>query len=102
MVVSFKIIYHKNKLVTFAKYTCKYANALQQRLILWKTNLEGKGLGASIDKTKVLIPRPGLDVLQKSGKIPVPCVSRASAQTPFSVEAVPIGSTRDAGIFPTF
>ena len=36
-------------------------------------------------------------MLQKSDKTPVPCVSKASAQTPFSVVVVPVGSTRNAG-----
>ena len=53
---------------------------LQQKLILWKTTMEGKRLQVNMGRTKVLIPGPGLNVLQKSGKTPVACVSRASAQ----------------------
>ena len=51
---------------------------LQERLIIWKTNMEGKGLRVNVGKTKVLMSRPGLDVLQKSGKDPysVWCVSQ--------------------------
>ena len=41
---------------------------IQQKLILWKTNMEGKGLRVNMGKTKVLISGPRLDVLQKSGK----------------------------------
>ena len=43
---------------------------LQQKLILWKTNMEWKGLQVNKCKTKVLISGLGLDVLQKSGKDP--------------------------------
>ena len=43
---------------------------LQLKLILWKTNMEGKGLRVNMGKTKVLISGPGLDALQKSGKDP--------------------------------
>ena len=41
---------------------------LQQKLILWKTNMEG--LWVNMGKTKVLLSGPGLDVLQKSGEDP--------------------------------
>ena len=43
---------------------------LQDKLILWKANMEGKGLQVNMGKTKVLISGPGLDVLQKSCKDP--------------------------------
>ena len=43
---------------------------LQQKLFLWKTNMEEKGLRVNMGKTKVLISGPNLDVLQKSGKYP--------------------------------
>ena len=43
---------------------------LQEKLIHWKTNLEGKGLWVNFGKTKVLISRLGLDVLQKPNKGP--------------------------------
>ena len=43
---------------------------LQQKLMLWKTNMEGKGLQVNIGKTKVLISGPGLGGLQKTGKKP--------------------------------
>ena len=41
---------------------------LQEKLILWKTNMEGKGLRVNMGKTKFLISGPGIDVLQKFGK----------------------------------
>ena len=41
---------------------------MQQKLILWQTNMETNGLRVNMDKTKVLISRLGLDVLQKSVK----------------------------------
>ena len=43
---------------------------LQEKLFLWKTNMEGKGLRVNMGKTKVLISGLGLYVLQKSGKDP--------------------------------
>ena len=43
---------------------------LQEKLVLWKTNMEGRGLRVNTGKTKVLISGPGLDVLQKSGQDP--------------------------------
>ena len=43
---------------------------LQQKLGLWKTNMEGKGLWVIMGKTEVLIYGQGLNVLQKSGKDP--------------------------------
>ena len=43
---------------------------LQEMLILWKTNIDGKGLWVNMGKTKVLISGLGLNVLQKSGKDP--------------------------------
>ena len=43
---------------------------LQEKLILWKTNIEGKGLQVNTGKSKVPISGPGLNVLQKSGKDP--------------------------------
>ena len=43
---------------------------LQEKLIFWKTNMEGKGLRVNMGKTKDLISGLGLDVLQKSGKDP--------------------------------
>ena len=63
---------------------------LQKKLILWKTNIEGKGLPVNMGKTMVLISGPGLNVLQKSGKDP--CASRAP-QTSFFVVVVPVGCT---------
>ena len=41
-----------------------------QQLILWKTNIAGKGLRVNMGKSKVLISGPWLNVLQKSGKDP--------------------------------
>ena len=41
---------------------------LQKKLILRKTNMEGKGLRVNTGKTKVLISGLGLDMLQKSVK----------------------------------
>ena len=49
---------------------------LQEKLILWKANMERKGLRVNMGKTNVLISGPGLTVIQKS-------VWKASAQTPF-------------------
>ena len=46
------------------------AGGIKQNLILWKTNMEGKGLQVNIGKTKVLISGPVLDVFQKSGRDP--------------------------------
>ena len=40
----------------------------QEKLILKKTNMGWKGLWVNMDKTKVLISGPGIDVLQKSEK----------------------------------
>ena len=48
----------------------KLLKELQEKLILWKTNMEGKGLRVNTGKTNVLISGLGLDVLQKSGKDP--------------------------------
>ena len=71
----------------------------QEKLILKKTNMGWKGLWVNMDKTKVLISGPGIDVLQKSEKNPVLYVSRASTQTSFSVLVVPVGSAREAGVY---
>ena len=49
---------------------CSSLEELQEKLILWKANMEGKGLWVNMGKTKVLISGPGLDVLPKSGKDP--------------------------------
>ena len=57
---------------------------LQEKLILWKTHMERKGLRVSMGQTKIVIYRPGLD-LQKT---PMPCVSGASAQKPYHVMVV--------------
>ena len=46
------------------------AGGIKQKLTLWKTNMEWKGLPVNMGKTKVLISGPGLDVLQKSRKDP--------------------------------
>ena len=43
---------------------------LQEKLILWKTSIEGKGLWVNMGKTKVQISWPERSVLQKSGKKP--------------------------------
>ena len=43
---------------------------LQEKLIPWKTNMEGKGLRVNIGKTKVLLSGPWPNVLQKSSKDP--------------------------------
>ena len=56
---------------------------MQDKLILWKTNMEGKGLRINMGKTKVLVPGPDSMCFRSLTKIPVPCISRASAQTPF-------------------
>ena len=72
------------------------AGGIKQKLILWKTNMEWKGLWVTMGKTKVLISGPGLDMPQKSPKTNETCVSRASAQIPFSVVVVPVWSTRKA------
>ena len=61
-----------------------------KRRLTWKE----RDLGSTLEKHKVLISGPVLDGFQKSSKDP--CASRASAQTPFSVVVVPVGSTRDA------
>ena len=50
---------------------------LQEKLVLWKTNVEGKGLRVNMGKTKVLISGPG-SVLQKFDKDPcVVCLKGA-------------------------
>ena len=43
---------------------------LQQKLILWKTNMEGKGFRVNMGNINILIFGPRFDVLQKSGKDP--------------------------------
>ena len=48
-----------------------------EKLILWKSSMDGKGLRVDIGETKVLICGPWLGMLQKSrAKTPVPCVSQ--------------------------
>ena len=46
----------------------KSLEELQQKLMLWKTNMKGKGLRVNLGKTKVLLSGLGLDVLQKPDK----------------------------------
>ena len=41
---------------------------LHEELILWNTNIQGKGLRGNMGETKVLMSEPGLGVLQKSCK----------------------------------
>ena len=43
---------------------------LQEKLIFWKSSLKGKGLRVSMSKINVLIFGPGLETIQKPGKIP--------------------------------
>ena len=43
---------------------------LQEKLILWKTNMEGEGRRVNMGKTKVLLSGHGLDVLQMFVKDP--------------------------------
>ena len=63
----------------------EFLEELQEKLILWKNNMEGNGLQVNNGKT---------NVYQKSSTIPpAPCVSMASAQTPSSVVVVPVGSS---------
>ena len=42
----------------------------REKLMLWKANTEGEGLRVNMDKTKVLIPKLGLDVHHSSDKDP--------------------------------
>ena len=60
-------------------------------MILRNTSMEGKERQVNMGKTKVLIN------LRRPTRTPAPRVSRPLLQTQFSVEVVPIGSTRDAG-----
>ena len=53
---------------------------LQEKLILWKTNMERKGLWVNMGKTKVLISGPG----SLCFKSPVPFVSDVSTNAVFS------------------
>ena len=38
---------------------------LQEKLILWKSSMEGQVIRVHMDRPRVLISEPGLDVLQK-------------------------------------
>ena len=69
---------------------------MQDKLILWKTSMEAKGLRFNMGKTKVLISGPPLDVLQKSGKDHCGVCLKGVGKTPLSVVVVPVGSTRNA------
>ena len=68
---------------------------LQQKLILRKTNMEGKGFGSTWAKPRSWYLGRGSVCFRSLAKTPVVCVSRASAQIPFSVVVVPVGSTRN-------
>ena len=69
---------------------------LKQTLILWKTNMEGKGLRVNMGKTKIPISGLVLDVLRKSGKQPCGVCLKGVGKIPFSSVDVPVGSTRNA------
>ena len=68
---------------------------LQQNLILWTTNTGGKGRRINMGKIMVLISGLRINVPQSLAKTSAAWVSRASAQIPFPVVLVPVGSTRD-------
>ena len=68
---------------------------LQEKLIFWKTNMEGKGLRVNLGKTKVLISGLGLDAFQKYGKDPCGVCLKGVGTNPFSVVVVLVGSTRN-------
>ena len=69
---------------------------LQEKLILWKINNEGKVFWSTRAKPRICYLGWGSMCFRSPAKTPMPCVSRASAQIPFSVLVVPVGSTRDA------
>ena len=69
---------------------------LQEKLILWKTNIEGKGLRVNIGKNNVLVSGQGLNGLQKSGKDPCGMCLKGVGTNPISMEVVPVVSTRNA------
>ena len=75
---------------------------LQEKLILWKTNMEGKGLRVNMEKPRSWYLGRGSMFFRSPAETPVPCVSTVSAQTPFSVVAVAVGSTRNAVISMAF
>ena len=54
---------YEDDLVTFTESL----GELQEKLSLWNTNMEGKGLQVNMGETKLLISGPGLHVLEKSG-----------------------------------
>ena len=64
---------------------------LQQKLILWKTNMEGKGLRVNMSKPRSWYLGSGL-ICRCLTSSPVPYISMASAQTQFSVVVVPVWS----------
>ena len=51
---------------------------LQDKLILWKSSMEGKGLLVNMGKIKILISGLGIDVLKSPAKTPLPVVSWVS------------------------
>ena len=69
---------------------------LQERLILGKTNMEGIVLRVNMAKPRSWYLGSGSMCFRSLVNTPVVCVSRVSAQTPFSVVVVPVGYTRNA------
>ena len=72
---------------------------LHEKLVLWKSSMEGDGRRVNMSNTKVLIFGLLLGVLQKSDKDPCAVCIKGNGKTLPAVSVVPFGPTTDAVVF---
>ena len=66
------------------------------KLTKWKTNLEAKGLGVNMRKTKIMVSRVNLQTLKDSGKYPCSvCRKDVGSNSIYCTGCLHIGFTRN-------